>query len=276
MKIAWATDIHLDCVDDVDAAVSFLNKSSLHSDALILSGDISVSPHLVQHLGIIEEYFKKPIYFVLGNHDYYYSDIISTRKRVVDACRNMQFTKYLGAIPFINLQPGVFLVGSDGWYDAYNGDPAGSDFLMSDWFKIRDFSPAITNVSGKKTLDKEYVVQVARAICFASARHIAQGIQEVASNATQIIVVTHVPPFVKSYTDEKYKGMPPQYVVPWYTSKILEELLFSAAKTYPHVRFTIVSGHTHGQYNGDVSQNIHVNVGKSQYGSPQIAGYIDI
>lgn len=276
MRLAWTTDIHLDCTDDATRAAQRLQADSYGCDGIIISGDISVATDIVFHLRVLEDALQKPIYFVLGNHDYYYSDIISTRKRVVDACRDMSFARYLGSTHCVKVDRSTFLVGSDGWYDAFNGDPGGSDFLMNDWLKIHDFQPAIRGSGRNRIINKEHVIQISRAICLASVQHIVRGIKEAAATAENIIVVTHVPPFVESYTDEKYKNLSAEHVVPWYTSKIMGEMLSTAAKTYPHVQFTILSGHTHSPFEGQVLGNVNVKVGKSLYGSPQIVGYIDI
>jgi Icc protein len=276
MKLAWTTDIHLDCVDNLLKTVNDLSAASRSAEGIIISGDISVGNSIVNHLKLLEDVLQKPIYFVLGNHDYYYSDIISTRKNVTDACRHMSFCRYLGAISFAKLDKKNAIIGSDGWYDAYNGDPAGTEFLMSDWVKIADFKSAVTNTFFGKSIDKGKVIKTAREICKASVAHIVRGINACVESSDHIIVVTHVPPFEESYTNGKYKDIPPKHVVPWYTSKMMGEILKTAAKTYPQKQFTVLSGHTHSSFEGDILPNLRVKVGKSQYGSPQIVGYIDI
>jgi len=276
MKLAWVTDIHLDCVDNLQTALNSLNAGLAGCDGLILSGDISTGSSVTYHLRDLEEVVQKPIYFVLGNHDYYFSDILDVRHRVVETTRYMSFSKYLGAIPYHRLSNSTVIIGSDGWYDAFNGDAIGSDMIMNDWLKIADFKPAIKNSLMGKTINKSIIMQVAREICKASVNHIIKSIKIVADDSEHVIVVTHVPPFAESYTDDKYKNILPQNVIPWYTSKMMGEMLKTAAKTYQQTRFTVLSGHTHSPFEGDILHNLHAKVGKSQYGSPQIAGYINI
>lgn len=275
MRLAWLTDIHLDCVDDLSATVNSLIKQVVPADAVIVSGDISVSHSLIYHLNLLEDAFNKPVYFVLGNHDYYYSDILSVRKEVTDECLEMRFCKYLGSQPFVMLTPTTALIGSDGWYDAYNGDPRKSEFIMSDWLNISDFKSAIRTLPGSKQIDINRVMQVSREICKASVAHVARGINAVAPNVADILIVTHVPPFEQAYTNGKYKNIPNDHVTPWYTSKMMGEMLLTISKTYPEVQFTILSGHTHSEYQGNISPNLRINVGKSSYGAPQVVGYID-
>ena len=276
MRFAWATDIHLDCVGNPKIAVEKLATSSERSDGIIITGDISVGPGILPHLRLLEDTLQKPIYFVLGNHDYYSSDIIGTRRKVAEACRFLTFAKYLGALQYVRLDNNTALVGSDGWYDAYNGSPEESQIIMNDWLKIADFQHCIVNSMFGKSIDKSKIIEVSRAISMASVRHVLQGIKIAAQSYDSIVVATHVPPFIESYSSKKYDTSPPHHLYPWYTSRLMGEMLLSAAKTYPHVQFTVLSGHTHGEFEGDILPNLRARVGKSQYGEPQIAGYIDI
>jgi predicted phosphohydrolase len=277
MKLAWATDIHLDCVDDVASKVKDLAVRGSECESFILSGDITIAPHLLQHLEVIESTLQKPFYFVLGNHDYYFSDILSTRKNVANACRVMSFARYLAMIPYVRLTPRVALVGHDGWYDAMNGNFRDSDIIMNDWIRISDFSPAIVPSPGGRMLNKDTIVNISRAICRASVNHIAAGIKSaIRDKHDHVVIVTHFPPFKESYNSTKYSSTNSASILPWYTSKTMGDTLISAARAYPHVKFTILSGHSHSHYDEYLLNNLNVRVGNSQYGSPQIAGIIDI
>lgn len=275
MNLAWLTDIHLDCVNNLQVTINTLADEVAAADGVILSGDISVSHSLMHHLELLEDAFNKPIYFVLGNHDYYYSDILRVRKQVIAEHQDKRLCKYLGGLPFVMLSPTTALIGSDGWYDAYNGDVSKSQFIMSDWLNISDFKSAIRTTLTGKQIDMHRIMQVSREICKASVAHIARGISAVASNVNDILIVTHVPPFEQAYTNGKYKNIPNDHVTPWYTSRTMGEMLLLASKTYPHVQFTILSGHTHSEYQGSITPNLRIKVGKSSYGTPQVVGYID-
>jgi predicted phosphohydrolase len=277
MKAAWMTDIHLDCVGGLDTKLSELAEKCKNCEYVILSGDISVAPALESHLSMLEAVLQKPFYFVLGNHDYYFSDIMTVRRRVVEHCRRSEFARYLAAVPYVKLQPKTAIVGHDGWYDALNGDAMRSDIIMNDWIKIQDFSIAIKNSYLGKTLDKGAIIHIARLICAASVKHIAAGIRAaVRDGHDRIIIVNHVPPFKESYNSDKYRGVDSSTVIPWYTSRTMGDTLFAAARAYPNVHFTSLSGHAHSHYDEYLLNNLNVRVGNSSYGSPQIAGYVDI
>lgn len=276
MKIAWFTDIHLDCVDNLRDTITRLKLEAKSSEIVVITGDISVGTSVVQHLKQLENALNKPIYFVMGNHDYYFSNILETRKKVTEACRHYSFAKYLGSIPYIKLNNSTALIGSDGWYDGINGNVDDSEIIMNDWIKIADFSPAVRPTVMGKSLDKGIILQIARAICKASVAHVFKGIKSTVDNFDHLIIATHFPPFVESYRKEKFESIDSELVIPWYTSRMMGEMLLSAAKTYPNTQFTVLSGHTHGHFTGDILPNLHAKVGKSQYGAPQIAGHVDI
>ena len=72
-KFGWATDIHLDFLgDDNKRLIEFAEGLVRESPTgLFLTGDLSVTQKLVYHLSAIERVVQRPIYFVLGNHDFY-------------------------------------------------------------------------------------------------------------------------------------------------------------------------------------------------------------
>ena len=276
MRIAWATDIHLDCVQRAVEAVDKLYNESLGSDCLILTGDISVSPFLISHLQLLDDTLRKPIYFVLGNHDYYFSNIGVTRKKIANACRHMSFARYLGDVSFIRLNKSVCLVGADGWYDALNGNPFAGQFLMNDWVKIENFMPSIRTFPTSKAIDRRIVAQISQNLSRESAAHIARGIKSCINGAEHVIIATHVPPFAQACLSSKYPIEDVDEISPWYSSRIMSEVILSAARAYPSKNFTVLSGHTHGHFNSKILPNLTARVGKSEYGLPQIADLIDI
>jgi predicted phosphohydrolase len=277
MRLAWMTDIHLDMVGDVVGKIEAINNATRNSDAILITGDISISDMLVDHLSFLESVFQKPIYFVLGNHDYYGSNIGIVRRRVANLCNSSSYLKYISNVPYIKLDDGVNLVGHDGWYDAQNGDPYNDNFLMNDWLKIADFNSALRASFGGRTLNKNVIIQIARTLAQQSANHVANGIKSAIKSSRHIIVMTHVPPFKESFNaSEKYKGSSALEILPWYTSKLMGDTLMAAAKAYPNVKFTVLSGHLHSHYDDDLLNNLTVKVGNANYGNPQLASAISI
>jgi len=277
MRLAWMTDIHLDMAGDIFNKILSMSMSSHEADAILITGDISVSNTLTQHLSALEIGFNKPIYFVLGNHDYYGSNISTVRRNVVNYCNSSSFLRYMTSVPYVKLEEGTYLIGHDGWYDAQNGNPYSDSLLMNDWIQIADYNAALRSSFGGKTLNKNVIINISQKLAQLAANHVANSIKSIVKESEHIIIMTHVPPFKETFNaSEKYKGMSSLEIMPWYTSKIMGDTLFAAAKTYPHVKFTVLSGHVHSYYDDDLLNNLNVKVGKAIYGNPQLASLISI
>ena len=276
MLLAWATDIHLDMTGDLFKRLKKLSEESKSCDGLLLTGDISVSSLLLQHLSLIESHFEKPIYFVLGNHDFYGSSIGSVRRRVIDHCMSSSYLKYMTSMPFVKLEEGTYLIGHDNWYDAQNGNPHNAELLMNDWIQIQDFNSALRGSFGGRVLDKGVIINVAQKLAQQAANHVANSIKAVVKSADHIVVMTHVPPFKESFNATKQGVDSVMNILPWYTSKIMGDTIISAARTYPHIKFTVLSGHAHSHYDDDLMNNLNVKVGRAIYGNPQLANSLTI
>ena len=116
MRLAWLTDIHLNFVD-AQRLREFLESIRQQADAVAISGDIAESPGVVHYLKTMEEVLQKPIYFVLGNHDFYRSSIAKTRLQVADCAKRSQYLHYLTALGVVELTPRTAIIGHDGWAD---------------------------------------------------------------------------------------------------------------------------------------------------------------
>ena len=80
MRIAWTTDLHLNFVDAarIDRLIEELRDSQ--SDAVLIGGDTGEAVSFARHLKRIADALEVPVYFVLGNHDYYHSSIANVRR----------------------------------------------------------------------------------------------------------------------------------------------------------------------------------------------------
>ena len=86
-RLAWATDIHLNFVDG-DAGPFCDLVTQTGAGGLVITGDISEAKTIEQDLAAIESLLSLPIYFVLGNHDFYNGSIAAVRKAVASLCRS--------------------------------------------------------------------------------------------------------------------------------------------------------------------------------------------
>lgn len=112
MRLAWLTDIRLNFVQPPQRR-QFLEKVKEAADAVAVSGDIGESTDVAQYLAEMGEIIQKPIYFVLGNHDFYRDSIAGTRRRVSNLAEG--HLRYLTSLGAVELTPRAAIVGHDGW-----------------------------------------------------------------------------------------------------------------------------------------------------------------
>ena len=79
MRIAWLTDIHLNYIPSANRESFYANLATERLDALLIGGDIGEADSVAPFLSEIETALQIPIFFVLGNHDFYHGSIARTR-----------------------------------------------------------------------------------------------------------------------------------------------------------------------------------------------------
>lgn len=133
MRLGWVTDIHLDYLDQPQDLTDF--TASLVSeaiDSLLVTGDIANAPELDESLEKLAEGIGRPVYFVLGNHDFYGGSIADVRSRMVKLCRRNPRLFWLPAEGVVAIGPGTGLIGHEGWADGGYGDYANSPVLLNE------------------------------------------------------------------------------------------------------------------------------------------------
>ena len=267
MRLAWLTDIHLNFVREEKAKSQFLKSVRERADALIITGDIAESPTICDQLSNIEQSLKKPIYFVLGNHDFYHGSIAGTREVVSRLAAKSEHLVYLAnESAVVELSSTTCLVGHDGWGDARLGDFDNSTALLelNDFFLISEltaegYSQASLKSEMKKTLKK---------LGDQSARHLEKVLAKAVKNHAQVIVATHVPPFREA---SWYKGeFCDDDWLPFFASKAVGDALLHAAELHRDCKFLVLCGHTHSGGEVKIRSNLEVLTGEAEYGYPTV------
>ena len=76
-SLAWATDVHLDHLPAVEGLLAFADElGGDNPDAVLLTGDISVSARLEVDLELLVDQLGCPLYFLLGNHESMFLDFL--------------------------------------------------------------------------------------------------------------------------------------------------------------------------------------------------------
>ena len=186
MRLAWATDIHLNFVSE-DAVHSFCQSIlSEQPDALCLTGDIAEGCDIIQWLEFLEAHLTLPIYFVLGNHDYYHASIALVRQQISQLDASIHHINWLGDGKAIALSQNTALIGHGGWGDARAGDFMSTPIRINDHRLIEELS----------NLPREILMHKLRDLGSEAASTLNQALNKVLPWANHILILTHVPPFV--------------------------------------------------------------------------------
>ena len=269
LRLVWTTDPHLNHapVSAWDRWVNGIN--ALRPDAVVVTGDISEGEDVTFQLQRMTEAFRVDghqvdIHFVLGNHDFYRSSIAETRRRVIELCRDHPKLHYLTDLPPIELSPGVFLIGEDGWGDATVGDYERSPIRLSDFELIEEFKNSNPG-RWKRMLQEQGQLSAAR---------LSSKLDALPESATQVLVATHVPPFRESCwymgktTDDDW--------APFFVCGQIGEALLTHCKNHRQQNVTVLCGHTHHDGVATMRKNLIVHTGAAQYGQPSIEALVTI
>lgn len=143
-KLVFLTDPHLNFIIGKDKSPKlfekFIDNISKHNpDGVLITGDISEASTIKEHLILLADNIPVPIYFVLGNHDFYYGSIQETRK----VCRELMSVYpnlfYLSSVGRVPLTEKTMLVGHDGWYDGLYSQFSENSVIMNDFYIIKEF-----------------------------------------------------------------------------------------------------------------------------------------
>lgn len=258
MRLFWATDIHLDYLSPTqrNAWILQCGQALSEHDAILLTGDICTSVELPDVLTIFAS-LQCPVYFVLGNHDYYHNTIAHTRIAVEQLCEqesNLHWLSREEPIIWNNLA----LIGHEGWGDGQNGAYLETPIRIQDALQILDF----------QGLSRALLQEKLKHLGQEGATHIQQNIEtSIQRGATKILVCTHVPPFPESAWHNGEWGH--WNYLPDFTCKAVGDILLHCANQYPTVEFEVRCGHGHSEGIAQMLPNLQVITGKAEYGNPQ-------
>jgi predicted phosphohydrolase len=232
---------------------------STDADAILIGGDIAEAHNLRRYLEMFDDVLARPIYFVLGNHDYYRGSIQSVRELVRYLCTQRPRLHYLSQCEEpIALTPGVALVGHDGWADGRFGDYAGSDVQLSDWSLIGDFI-------GRTASER---LPLLEALADEAADHLRRVLPAALESHATAIVLTHVPPLREACWHEG--RLSDDTWAPHFASKAVGDALLEVAERFPHRQIEVYCGHTHGLGKCRPLKNLRIFTGAAEYGRPHV------
>lgn len=291
-RLAWATDIHLNFIGE-DHLVRFCRTIALaEPDALLISGDIAEAHTVEDYLRSLENLLQLPIYFVLGNHDYYRGSIPQVRGRMRRFSEESRCCRWLPAVGVVELTPQTALVGHDGWADGRLGDYARSQVVLSDYLLIKELALSsetdaalfggeavseVAEVSGDEIADffttRGMLGPLARlkrlhALGDEAAAYFRDLLPRAFEHYEHVMLLTHVPPFKEAcwhagrISDDDW--------LPHFTCAAVGDELKRVMQARAHRRLTVLCGHTHTSGVARILPNLLVRTGGATYRAPEL------
>jgi predicted phosphodiesterase len=133
MRLAWLTDLHLNFLDPEAADAFCASLAEVDADAFALRGDIGEAPDVALHLNALDRHVERPVYFVLGNHDFYRGSFAGVRERITALCAACPRLRWLTAAGVLPLTERACLIGHDSWADGRHGCLWEGRVTTADW-----------------------------------------------------------------------------------------------------------------------------------------------
>lgn len=269
MQLIWLTDIHLNFLNK-EKRMDFYSKIiETEGDSIVISGDIAEAPSVCEILTEMLKVTNKPIYFILGNHDYYHSSVEVVRQSMMNLMKDKPMLRWLPGLSAQNLGNKVILIGSDGWADGRHGDYVNSKVAVIDSKIISDLF--ISGFAGKYSL-----LDKMQELADADAKKLKDDIISsiIKYQPKKVIILTHIPPFKEAcihrgnITNDEF--------LPFFASKATGDVLEEIAKDNPNIEFLVLCGHTHSKAHYQPFDNLTIRAGTAEYHIPEIQDIIEV
>lgn len=262
--LAWATDIHLDHCD-AEVIAAFAHSIRLKDPkALCLTGDLAESQNVASYLSDLAAELQIPVYFILGNHDYYHGSIAEVRRAMLALSQSSEWLRWMPASGLVPLSATTCLLGHDGWSDGRHGDYATSTIKLKDYRLISEFAEA--GEAGRLALLNQLGDE--------AATWLRPRLNQALQAFQQVYLLMHPPPFRAAclygteVADDNW--------APHFTCKAVGDLLAELLPLYPQSQLTVLAGHTHNPCDIQILPNLSVRVGAAEYGAPALAACFEI
>jgi len=263
-KLAWTIDLHLNFVDQADFEEFCRDVNKKSPDVLLIGGDIGEAPTISSYLSKLSKTLDAPIYFILGNHDFYRGSLSAVREEVSDLSRRTEGLHFLDLELCVELTPEVGLIGESSWVDGRYGDYANSEVMLNDYVLIEEF----------KGLSKSQRLEKLHQLGDQAASAMREKLVKAFEIYNHVICLTHVPPFKEScwhegqISDDNY--------LPHFSCKAVGDVMKEVMQSKPDSYLTVLCGHTHGSGKAQILNNLEVRTGEAIYGLPKIQEIIGL
>ncbi len=259
MPYAWITDPHLDHLspEELKDFHRQVRDNTTMDTTLLVTGDITTSRRLFEHIDGLGQACRGKMLYILGNHDRWGSSLAQCERDLRPHNLPQGHSVFMDLVDSIELEEGLHVVGDSGWYDGRNGLQGNPRMILNDWFYVEEYKGKNERSCSAEIADRRAKIleEKLRKVC--------------ASDKTKhVIVITHVPPYPEAAL---HMGRPgDDYAQPWFTSRVIGDVLDQVAKEFFWVKFEVLCGHTHSRAHYKHDDNLVVTTGEAQYGDPRI------
>lgn len=268
MELAWLTDIHLNFIEAIQRKTFYQEIINTKCEGVLISGDIAEAPTIKEILQELVNFVEKPVYFVLGNHDYYRGQVNEVRNDMIALTESNECLFWLPASAPQKLTNKTLLVGHDGWADGRLGNYNDSRVVLND-------SRMIADLFQEKILGRSQLLAKMQQLADHDASKLKEQLMQAAmEHPKRIIVLTHIPPF-KEVCFHEGKISDNDWL-PYFASKASGDVLITVCKQYPEIDFLVLCGHTHSAATYCPIANLTVEVGNAEYNRPIIQKIVSV
>jgi 3',5'-cyclic-AMP phosphodiesterase len=257
-KFLWYSDTHFNFTLPWTRH-NFVNKIKEESPAgLILSGDIACGLTIENTLRFFAKKIENfPIYFVLGNHDYYGTSFKATIDAVKRLTKEYPWLHWLTDHDIIEISEDVAIIGDDGWYDARLGNPIYIAYNF-DWIMVSEFRQL-------KTFEDKFMY--GQRLADESTKRIKAKLLKALEKYKTVYILTHMPPWA-----EASRGVGSEigeFWLPYNINSGLGKMIEEVMLEHDNKNVNVLAGHTHVPAIVHVQHNIECLVQGGKYlGTP--------
>lgn len=275
MRIAWTTDLHLNFASPptIDRLIQELRDAD--AEAVLVGGDIGEADSFAWYLERVASAVGLPVYFVLGNHDYYKGSISGVRKAARVFSGRAERLHWLADSSPVWLTDETALVGHGGWGDARAAEFLKSDVVLNDYLLIEEFRETYGRGAPLlETILSPDLMAALQRLGDEAAAHFRRVIPAALARRDHVLVLMHVPPFREAcwhqgrISDDNW--------APHFTCVAAGAALLECIEQHPQKRMTVLCGHTHSSGLVRMRENLEVFTGEAEYGRPGVQRVIEV
>src|SRR6516225_7777616 len=220
-SLTWLTDLHLEFCSHRTRNQLYHAINHAAGEIVVITGDLSAGPHRLAQYTELAEQIRKPVYFVLGNHDRYGTTFANTETVVGRVTALFSHMVRLNGSQIIPLSHSVALIGVDGWADGLGGEGPETKARINDFYQIIDFATDPEPQVFREM--KERAGKYSRALRPSLIRALKQ--------YQTTIIATHVPPYEGAAWHEGSPSSPAYQ--PFFSSPTMGKMIKAAVAEHP-------------------------------------------